>query len=265
MAGYRIPRQPDGTRVSYWPDPRGPNHGQHYWGTIIQHTGDTVLVVWDDDDEFYETWDGRELRYRIDRGQIRLKQPPKPRRARLPPDQLVCKMCGKPRQLKCNCPRPGATKPEEWGSTKVRERLTLSSSDDSMESSNEGHRAPVEPKGANMATKPKAAKAVEVEDTEEVTEGAALSAKEAAAALGTDARTLRKFLRKRSGLVGQGNRWEIDPGEMKTLKKEFDAYVSGQKAEKAEKAAKAKEAPAIDDLDDAFEEIDDSDLEELDV
>ena len=120
-----------------------------------------------------------------------------------------------------------------------------------------------------MATKAKAAKAVEVEEVdEEVTEGAALSAKEAAAALGTDARTLRKFLRKRSGLVGQGNRWEIDPGEMKTLKKEFDAYISGQKAEKAEKAASKKvtEAPVdIEDLDEAFEEIDEGDLEELDV
>jgi len=93
-----------------------------------------------------------------------------------------------------------------------------------------------------------------------------LSAKEAAAAIGTDARTLRKFLRSRSGLIGQGNRWEIDPDEVDELKEQFEAWGKG-KAARAEKATK----PPVDDdevdtidADDELEEITDDDLEDLD-
>lgn len=252
MAGYRIPRQPEGTRISWWPDPRGVDHPPHFWGTIIQHTADTVLVVWDDDDDHYEVWDGRDMRYRIDRGQMRLKQPPKARRIRLPPDQLTCKVCGKPRQLKCGCPRVGAVKPEEWGAPSVRETLTPAASDDRVISSLKGQSAPHEPKGANMAT----------------TKAEPLSAKEAATELGTDARTLRKFLRKRSGLVGQGNRWAIEPKELKALKKEFDAWAKGTaeaKAAKAKPPVDDDEVESIEDLEDALQELDDDDLEELDA
>lgn len=53
-----------------------------------------------------------------------------------------------------------------------------------------------------------------------------LSAKEAATILGTDARTLRKFLRSKQGLVGQGNRWLLSPSKkaMDALRKEFEAW-----------------------------------------
>lgn len=256
MAGYRIPTQPEGTRVSWWPDPRGPGYGEHFWGTIIQHTADTVLITWDGEDEFYERWDGRDMRYRIDRGQMRLHRPPKQRRVRIPADELLCKVCGRPRQLKCGCPRVGAVKPEEWGSTKVRAGLTLASGSDTIDSSLEGQGAPDPKEGTTIMSDDATNK---------------LSAKEAATQLGTDARTLRKFLRKRSGLVGQGNRWEIDPKEIKGLKKEFEAYLKGTdeaKAARAEaKAAKAAKAePPADDLEADFEELDDSiDPEELEA
>lgn len=207
------------------------------------------MVVWDDDDEFYEAWGADEIRYRIDRGQMRLTPPPKKRRLRLAPNELMCKVCGKPRQLKCGCPRPGALKPEEWGSTRVRSTLTQSSSDDSMELSIDRHPAGDELKGVT----PMAAKADP------------LSAKEAAAQLGTDARTLRKFLRKRSGLVGQGNRWEIDPKEIKALKKEFDEWAKGARSESKPKVTEPPADDDLTDIDDAIEEITDDELEELDA
>lgn len=52
-----------------------------------------------------------------------------------------------------------------------------------------------------------------------------LSAKQAAIQLGTDARTLRKFLRASDDFdaVGQGNRYEFDAKEMKKLKKLFNS------------------------------------------
>lgn len=103
-----------------------------------------------------------------------------------------------------------------------------------------------------------------------------LSAKEAATELGTDARTLRKFLRKRNGLVGQGQRWAIDRKDLKALKKEFDAWAKGT-ADKAEAKATTKttkSTPLTDeeiygaddasDLDEDFEELNDDELEELD-
>lgn len=57
-----------------------------------------------------------------------------------------------------------------------------------------------------------------------------LSAKEAAIQLGTNARTLRKFLRsKQSPIepVGQGNRYEFDTADMKKMKKSFVAWSNG--------------------------------------
>lgn len=61
---------------------------------------------------------------------------------------------------------------------------------------------------------------------------AKLSAKEAAIQLGTNARTLRKFLRsKQSPIdpVGQGNRYEFDSADMKKMKKSFVAWSNGSK------------------------------------
>lgn len=70
-----------------------------------------------------------------------------------------------------------------------------------------------------------------------------LSAKEAAALIGTDARTLRKFLRSESGLVGQGQRWEIDPDKVDELKARFTNFTKA-KGESTAKKAKSKDAPA---------------------
>lgn len=60
-----------------------------------------------------------------------------------------------------------------------------------------------------------------------------LSAKEAAKEIGTDARTLRKFIRGSKNLpispVGQGARYEFTPKEVKALKKAFVAWSSGSK------------------------------------
>jgi len=115
-----------------------------------------------------------------------------------------------------------------------------------------------------------------------------LSAKEAAAELGTDARTLRKFLRKKSGVIGQGNRWAIDPGDIKDLRKEFNAWQSeGSKVKPAEDKPKKPKAKSkkkgdgpiggtdaelygddeaddvFEDLDDALTELEDDDEDEL--
>lgn len=108
-----------------------------------------------------------------------------------------------------------------------------------------------------------------------------LSAKQAAIELGTDARTLRKFLRSDAcpmEPVGQGARYEFTKGEVNKLKKLFTSW-SGAPKKKAEKVIEApveEEVPedeeAIEEIDieDEFEddfdnlEPDDDDLEEID-
>lgn len=161
-----------------------------------------------------------------------------------------------------------------------------------------------------MATKKKAKVEVldeleeleELEELDEEVEPAAeaiakdgmLTAKAAASMLGTDGRTLRKFLRKKNGVLGQGKRWELDPDDFDELKAEFDAAHKAprKKAEKADdgddkpkgKVVKTKSAPIggtddelygpedEDDLDDdaIIEDLadltgpDDDDLEDLD-
>lgn len=261
-----------------------------YWGTVIEHFGDELEIVWDFDDATSDVWSSKEARYRVDRGQMRFIPPPKERRIRLPDDQIFCKICGKPRQLKCGCPRPGALKPEEWGQKVDRSLLTPSTSDDMMVISNEGN-ALNERKGAMMAKKA-AAPVVEdeiddlvelddvavAEDTEEVTDGGdMLTAKAAATKLGTDARTLRKFLRKKQGTVGQGQRWAISADDIPALKAEFDTWAKGARSTepKADKAPKAKAAKAqpkdeppapdadeLEEIDDLIEELDDLDFDE---
>ena len=49
-----------------------------------------------------------------------------------------------------------------------------------------------------------------------------LSAKQAATELGIDARTLRKFLRKQSGKIGQGNRWHIALDDIPQLRADYE-------------------------------------------
>lgn len=73
-----------------------------------------------------------------------------------------------------------------------------------------------------------------------------LSAKEAAKEIGTDARTLRKFIRGAKNLpiapVGQGARYEFTPKEVKALKKAFISWssktkITGSNKEVAENTA----------------------------
>lgn len=230
-------------------------------GTVLDHFADDCAIIWDDDPESYERWDGRDMRYRIDRGQMNLVPPPKERRIRVPDTEIFCKVCGKPRQLKCGCPRPGALKPEE----KFHRPLIEVPGHDMMDISIGGN-APVR-EGAMMAKKaitvavdedveleeleeleepeqekPAAAKkkgAVEVEDPN------MLSSKAAATIIGTDGRTLRKYLRSKHGTLGQGKRWEIHKDSIDELKAEFLAHGKGG-GTKVAKAAKA--APADDEV-----------------
>lgn len=74
-----------------------------------------------------------------------------------------------------------------------------------------------------------------------------LSAKEAAKAIGTDARTLRKFIRSdNSGFdaCGQGNRYEFNSNEVKALKKAFVAWAGGTTKTEKPTEAKTEKAPA---------------------
>jgi hypothetical protein len=82
---------------------------------------------------------------------------------------------------------------------------------------------------------------------------AALSAKDLAEKLGTDAKTVRRFLRKREMGVGQGNRYEIDPKSVNRLKKDFGRWT----AEEAEKKARreAEKARKVDTKAETVEEV----------
>lgn len=68
-----------------------------------------------------------------------------------------------------------------------------------------------------------------------------LDAKSFAEALGTDAKTARRFLRKQGMGVGQGNRYEIPAGSVTRLKK---AFAKWQKDEEAKKVARENKAAA---------------------
>lgn len=172
-----------------------------------------------------------------------------------------------------------------------RKRLTGKSPLDMMVISIEGETPHQRMKGHMMAKAKKAAPVVDDDDLEEIedevevasSEGDAgaefLTAKQAASKLGTDGRTLRKFLRKKHGTIGQGKRWAISEGEFELLKIEFAAWAKGSGTPKGEKAKAKKASPAediepieefeleedndelemiddIDDLDDEIEELD---------
>ena len=99
------------------------------------------------------------------------------------------------------------------------------------------------------------------------------SAKEAAIQLGTDARTLRKFIRSApKGLsidpVGQGNRYEFTAKDIKSMKKAFTAW-GGKKVEtpKDEAPPKKKGKKSKDKIDESIQEQDEVDrtTEEVDL
>lgn len=84
----------------------------------------------------------------------------------------------------------------------------------------------------------------------------ALSAKEAAKRIGTDGRTLRKFLRSQRGLVGQGNRWAIMEDELDDLKAKFEDWQK-PKAAKTVKVTIPPDDEDADEIEDLDELIDD--------
>lgn len=63
-----------------------------------------------------------------------------------------------------------------------------------------------------------------------------LTAKEVAARLETDPRTLRKFLRSPQGLdakVGKGQRWSIEAKQVRSLKARFEKWDADRRAPEA--------------------------------
>ena len=84
------------------------------------------------------------------------------------------------------------------------------------------------------------------EDEEVVVEESGLSAKEVAKLFGVTARELRKFLRRKNGKIGQGNRWSIDEDDVDDLRDEFMAFKQGDvelPVYRAEKRDKSKRGP----------------------
>ena len=91
-----------------------------------------------------------------------------------------------------------------------------------------------------------------------------LSAKEVALELGTDARTLRKFLRDTTPAEdqpGQGGRWAFEKKQVKKLKTRF-AEWSEAKPARTPKNAEVEDADDLDDIEDEIE-LDDEELEEI--
>jgi hypothetical protein len=123
----------------------------------------------------------------------------------------------------------------------------------------------------NMAKKEKVTQLPDDDDVESIEEAevevnTALSAKAVAQMLGTDGRTLRKFLRLKFGKVGHGNRWVIDPEDVDDIRRGFEEFNKPKptKEVKVLLAASDDEADEVEDLDDFLaEEIED--LEELEI
>ena len=106
-----------------------------------------------------------------------------------------------------------------------------------------------------------------------------LSAKEVAVQFGTDARTLRKFLRAttpKDDQPGQGNRWSVDEDELKALRKKFDEWALPKVADPADelkveveklgkkKKGKVKAGPKVEEITQVVDDFDDIDIIDLD-
>lgn len=106
-----------------------------------------------------------------------------------------------------------------------------------------------------------------------------LAAKQVATILGTEAKTLRQFLRSSASTfeaVGSGGRYEFTKGDVDNIKKEFDAWRSahaargskrGPSAGKGTKAAvNAEEIEEVEEIEELEEELDlEIDEEELEL
>lgn len=91
-----------------------------------------------------------------------------------------------------------------------------------------------------------------------------LTPAELAQAIGTDPKTVRKFLRSPEGLdrkVGKGHRWAIEAKQVRSLKARFVKWEAARQAAIAEaRAARAAEAQKA--ADDA--EVTDDEVEDID-
>lgn len=73
---------------------------------------------------------------------------------------------------------------------------------------------------------------------------ATITAKEFAARVGTDPRTVRKFIRSESGLntkVGKGQRWALEGKQVASLTKRFRTWDETRKAPKGDDAPEGDE------------------------
>lgn len=93
---------------------------------------------------------------------------------------------------------------------------------------------------------------------------ATLNTTEVATEFGTDARTLRKFLRSPQGTdstVGKGARWSIEKRALRPLRKRFENWSAAQEARKVQ----AAEAAPVE-VDEVIEtDFDDNPLDALDA
>lgn len=72
-----------------------------------------------------------------------------------------------------------------------------------------------------------------------------LTPADAALELGTDARTMRKFLRSitpKDAQPGKGSRWEIKKAEMRSLRKKFTEFQNAENERKNARIENAKNA-----------------------
>jgi hypothetical protein len=93
-----------------------------------------------------------------------------------------------------------------------------------------------------------------------------LTPKELATQIGTDPKTVRKFLRSTEGLdrkVGKGHRWSIEAKQVKGLKSRFGKWDAARREEIARNAAARAEAArnAVEDPETTEDEVEE--VEEL--
>ena len=92
------------------------------------------------------------------------------------------------------------------------------------------------------------------------------SAKEVARALGTDARTLRKFLRSSDSpfeAVGQGGRYNFDDEDVKLLERAFNGHLRKKKTPTKPKTIEL-DTPAEEELSGSDFDLDFGEFEEVD-
>jgi len=271
---YRLPRQAPGTRIALAKSPLGPDLLGVRMGTIVGTRGNLVFVDWDDEEEG-KMYASDELKYKLDRGLLRLTPPPKPRRVRLPKDQIECKQCGHKGKKRCGCPRPGAVKPEHWGRGLIARQVptpehdgTSSFSETLTGKSALGKMTP--------SSKPTDRKDDDMADEKQGT----LSPKDLAARASTDAKAFRRFLRSdHSGIedAGQGNRYAFTEEQAESLLARYETWAKGKGERKSsgegtKKRSKGKKGDDVEAIDfesakrrAAAEATEDDGLEEIDL